>query len=156
MAQNGQKSCFSSHHLKSSNGFCWPKSKMSHVTVKEMNIMSFVDQNRKCLTSQWRKWTLWVLFLTLFSPFLTTFWAIFTYAPGRGPNFYQKSSFLRFFTQNRHFFDDFFINCCKIGNVHKITSKKHQKIIDFYCVSTHFLLCFNPFLRLFLMKNSVK
>ena len=126
LAQNGQKSCFWPHHLKSSNGFCWPKSKMSHVTVKEMNIMSFV--------------------FDAFSPFWPLFGPFFTYAPSRGPNFYQKSVIFTIFTQKSSFFWWFFINCCKIGNIHKNNIEKTpKKIIDFtvfqpifYCVSTHF------------------
>ena len=148
LAQNGQKSCFSSHHLKSSNGFCWPKSKMSHVTpfeiiewvlltkskmshvtVKEMNIMSFV--------------------FDAFFTVLATFWAIFYLRAGSWSKLLSKKVIFYDFTQKSSFFDKFFINCCKIGNVHKNNIEKHPKNHRFYCVSTHFLLCFNPFLLCF-------
>ena len=70
--------------------------------------------------------------------------------------FIKKASFLWFFTQKSSFFDDFFINCCKIGNVHKNNIEKHPKKSSILLCFNPFLLCFNPFLRLFFDEKQCK
>ena len=74
---------------------------------------------------------------------MSTFWAIFYLRAGSwSKSLSKKASFYDFSHKKSSKNDNFFINCCKIGNVHKNNIEKTPK-------KSSILLCFNPFFTVF-------